>query len=552
MSELKPKLFSVIKHYSLNQFYNDVIAGIIVAIIALPLSIALAISSGVSPEKGIHTAIIAGFFISLLGGSRVQIGGPTGAFMVIVFGIVQKYGLDGLIISTIMAGIFLIIMGLLRLGSFIKFIPYPITTGFTSGIALVIFTTQLKDFFGFKIQNVPADFTGKVTSYFQNFSTFNIQSILVGAITLAIIILWPKVNKKIPGSLIAIIAATVLVVVFKLNVETIGSKFGELSSSLPAPKLPALSIDRIKGLIQPAFTIAVLGAIESLLSAVVADGIIGSKHKSNAELVAQGVANIASGLFGGIPATGAIARTAANIKNGGRTPVAGMVHSVVLLLIMVLFMKYAQMVPLTALAAVLMVVAYNMCEWRSFVALFKAPKSDIAVLLTTFVLTVAVDLVMAIEVGVVIACILFMKRMSDVTEVSDISLSFADDNEDDDTVEVPVLSMGEDVVVYEVNGPMFFGAADKFMEIIDEVEDAAKVLILSMKNVPSMDATAHRALERLYRACKKKHTKLILSGVQEQPYTVLKKAGFLNKIGEDSLCPDNKEAMDFASIAIEP
>lgn len=551
MSELKPKLFSVIKHYSLNQFYNDVIAGIIVAIIALPLSIALAISSGVSPEKGIHTAIIAGFLVSLLGGSRVQIGGPTGAFMVIVFGIVQKYGLDGLIISTIMAGIFLILMGLLRLGSFIKFIPYPITTGFTSGIALVIFTTQLKDFFGFKIQNVPADFVGKVTSYFRNFSTFNIQSILVGVITLAIIILWPKVNKKIPGSLIAIIVATVLVVVFKLDVETIGSKFGELSSALPAPKLPALSIERIKELIQPAFTIAVLGAIESLLSAVVADGIIGSKHKSNMELVAQGVANIASGIFGGIPATGAIARTAANIKNGGRTPVAGMVHSVVLLLIMVLFMQYAKMVPLTALAAVLMVVAYNMCEWRSFVALFKAPKSDIAVLLTTFVLTVVIDLVMAIEVGIVIACILFMKRMSDVTEVSDISLNFADDY-DDDSVEVPVLSMGEDVIVYEVNGPMFFGATDKFMEIVDEVEDAAKVLILSMKNVPSMDATAHRALERLFRACKKNHTKLILSGVQEQPYAVLKKAGFLNKIGEDSLHPDCKEAMDYASIAIEP
>ena len=551
MSELKPKLFSVIKHYTLNQFYNDVIAGIIVAIIALPLSIALAISSGVSPEQGIHTAIIAGFFVSLLGGSRVQIGGPTGAFMVIVFGIVQKYGLDGLIISTIMAGIFLIIMGVLRLGSFIKFIPYPITTGFTSGIALVIFTTQLKDFFGFKIENVPADFIGKTTSYIHNFNTFNIQSIIVGLISLVIIILWPRVNKKIPGSLIAIIAATVLVVVFKLDVETIGSKFGELSSALPVPKLPALSIGRIEELIQPAFTIAILGAIESLLSAVVADGIIGSKHKSNMELIAQGVGNIASGLFGGIPATGAIARTAANIKNGGRTPVAGMVHSVVLLLIMILFMQYAKMVPLTALAAVLMVVAYNMCEWRSFAALFKAPKSDIAVLLTTFALTVAVDLVVAIEVGLVIACVLFMKRMSDVTEVSDITLDFAEDY-DDDAVEGQLLSMGEDVFVYEVNGPMFFGAADKFMQVIDEVEDAAKVLILSMKNVPSMDATAHRALERLYRDCKKNHTKLILSGVQEQPYTVLKKAGFLSKIGEDSLCPNCQEAMDFANLATEP
>lgn len=549
MSEFKPKLFSVMKNYTLNQFYKDVIAGIIVAIVALPLSIALAIASGVSPEKGIHTAIIAGFFISFLGGSRVQIGGPTGAFMVIVFGIIQKYGLDGLIISTIMAGIFLILMGVLRLGRFIKFIPYPITTGFTSGIALVIFTTQLKDFFGFKIDNVPADFIGKVTAYIQNFSTFNIQSILVGAFSLLVIILWPRVSKKIPGSLVAIILATILVVVFKLNVDTIGSKFGELSSQLPAPRLPSMDLNRIKELIKPAFTIAILGAIESLLSAVVADGIIGSKHKSNMELIAQGVGNIASGLFGGIPATGAIARTAANIKNGGRTPVAGMVHSIVLLLVMVLFMPYAKMVPLTALSAVLMVVAYNMCEWRSFVALFKSPKSDIFVLLTTFTLTVAIDLVVAIEAGIVMASILFMKRMSDVTMVSDISYDMTEESDEDRALN-QLYIMGDDILVYEVNGPMFFGAADKFMQVVDEVQDAAKVLILSMKNVPAMDATAHRALEGLYKTCKRNETKLILSGIQEQPYSVLKKAGFLDKIGEDSLCQDCKEAIDFASICL--
>jgi len=552
LSELKPKFFSVIKNYSLKQLSSDIIAGIIVAIIALPLSIALAIASGVSPEKGLYTAIIAGFFISFLGGSRVQIGGPTGAFMVIVFGIVQKYGLDGLIISTIMAGIFLILMGFCRLGQFIKFIPYPITTGFTSGIALVIFTTQLKDFFGFKIDKVPADFLGKVSAYIHNFSTLNIQSLQIGLISLIIIILWPKINKKIPGSLIAIVVATALVSAFKLNVPTIGSTFGELSSSLPAPTMPNLSLDRIKELIQPAFTIAILGAIESLLSAVVADGIIGSKHRSNMELIAQGVANIASGLFGGIPATGAIARTAANIKNGGRTPVAGMVHSVVLLLILLVFMPYAKLIPLTALAAVLIIVAYNMSEWRSFVALFKAPKSDIFVLLTTFTLTVAIDLVVAIEVGVVIASVLFMKRMSDVTKVSDITSDMAEETEENEGGEGALLSMGDDVLVYEVNGPMFFGAADKFVEVVNEVQDAAKVLILSMKNVPAMDATAHRALEALYKTCKRNKTKLILSEVQEQPYAVLKKAGFLDKIGHDSLCEDFKEAISFAAVTAQP
>jgi len=551
LAEFKPKLFSVMKKYTLKQFYSDVIAGIIVAIIALPLSIALAIASGVSPEKGLHTAIIAGFIIAFLGGSRVQIGGPTGAFMVIVFGIVQKYGLDGLIISTIMAGIFMILMGVCRLGQYIKFIPYPITTGFTSGIALTIFATQLKDFFGFKIDNVPADFIGKVVAYAQNFSTFSIQSILIGAVSLLIIILWPKINRKIPGSLVAIIVATIIVLVFKLDVETIGSKFGEISSALPRPSIPNLSLERIQGLIQPAFTIALLGSIESLLSAVVADGIIGSKHKSNMELIAQGVANIFSGLFGGMPATGAIARTAANIKNGGRTPIAGMVHSVVLLLIMVLFMPYAKMIPLTTLAAVLIIVAYNMCEWRSFVALFKAPKSDIFVLLTTFGLTVAVDLVVAIEVGMVLASILFMKRMADVTNISDITSDMSEDTDEVETPEGELLTMGDDVLVYEVNGPMFFGAADKFVQIVEEVQDAAKVLILSMKNVHAMDATAYRTLVSLYKTCERNGTQLILSGIQQQPYLMLKKAGFLDKIGQEGLCEDFTETMTFEPLSSE-
>lgn len=544
MSELKPKFFSVIKNYSLNQFFSDLTAGVIVAIIALPLSIALAISSGVSPEKGLHTAIIAGFIISFLGGSRVQIGGPTGAFMVIVFGIIAQYGLKGLIISTIMAGVFLILMGLLKIGNLIKFIPYPITTGFTAGIAVTIFTTQLKDFFGFTIENVPAEFLGKVEAYFANFGTLHMQSLILGTISLVVIILWPKINKKVPGSLIAIIVATLIAKLFNMDVATIGSKYGEISSAFPKPSIPSVSFGELAGLIRPAFTIALLGGIESLLSAVVADGIIGSKHRSNMELVAQGAANIASGIFGGIPATGAIARTVANIKNGGRTPVAGMVHSVVLLLIMLIFMPMAKMIPLCTLAAILMVVAYNMSEWRTFVGLLKSPKSDIFVLLVTFTLTVLIDLVVAIEVGIVLASILFMKRMADVTYVKSMTKDMLEDDNDDSSEASGFAGISDDVLVYEVNGPFFFGAADKFLEVVDEVQGAAKVLILNMKNVPAMDATAKRSLDLIYNNCCKHGTKLILSNIQPQPHQVLKKSGFLDKVEEDCICKTLKEAKE--------
>jgi len=531
-----PKFFTCLKDYSMKQFYKDVTAGIIVAIIALPLSIALAIASGVSPEKGLHTAIIAGFLTSLLGGSRVQIGGPTGAFMVIVFGILSQYGMDGLIISTIMAGIIMIFMGIFQFGKMIKFIPYTITTGFTSGIALVIFSTQVKDFLGLSIENVPSEFLSKWESYFRNIGTINTSSLIIGIISLLIIIYWPKINEKIPGSLIALIAATLIVYFLKLDVETIGSKFGEISSAIPRPHIPTLNLEIIKKLIQPAFTIAFLGSVESLLSAVVSDGMIGGKHRSNTELIAQGIANIAVGIFGGIPATGAIARTAANVKNGGRTPVAGIVHSIVLLLIMLLFMPFAKLIPLSALAAILMVVAYNMSHWRAFRDLFSAPKSDIFVLLATFILTVVVDLVVAIEVGVVMASFLFMKRMSDVANVQNLT----SDEEGEENI-LPELS--DDILVYDINGAFFFGAADKFGEIMYSVKSHTNVLILQMERVPAMDATAIHALLTLYKTCKTHKTRLMFTGVQEQPYKVLEKSGFLDKIGEENNCVDLTDAL---------
>ena len=530
------------KNYNLPQFYKDVTAGVIVAIIALPLSIALAIASGVSPEKGLHTAIIAGFLISFLGGSRVQIGGPTGAFMVIVFGTIAKYGLEGLIISTILAGIILVLMGVFRLGSIIKFIPYPITTGFTSGIALVIFSTQIKDFLGLSIEKVPSEFIEKWEAYILNIDTIKWTSVAVGVAALLIIIFWPKVNKKIPGSLVALVITTAAAYFFKLDVETIGSKYGELSSALPMPKMPNLSMETVKSLIQPAFTIALLGGIESLLSAVVADGMIGGKHRSNTELIAQGIANIASGIFGGIPATGAIARTAANVKNGARTPVAGMVHAVVLLLIMVVLMPYAKLIPLTTLAAILLVVAYNMSEWRAFKSLLSAPKSDIFVLLTTFILTVLVDLVVAIEVGMVLAALLFMKRMADVTHVQNLAVDLSE--EDGELEAVLNLPGTKDVLVYEINGPFFFGAADKFTEVIEQVQGPVKGIILNMNKVPVMDATAIHAMNKLRKTCKAFKTELILVGVQAQPYSALEKSGFIDKIGEGCILGSLEEAFE--------
>lgn len=547
MTIFKPKLLTTLKDYSKEQFLSDVTAGIIVAIIALPLSIALAIASGVSPEKGLHTAIIAGFLISLLGGSRVQIGGPTGAFMVIVYGIVTKYGLDGLIMATMMGGFMMVLMGLFRLGSVIKFIPYPITTGFTSGIALTIFSSQIKDFLGLKIETVPAEFLEKWTSYGEAIGTLHLPTLMIGLLALAIIVLWPK-KIKVPGSLIALIVTTLIVQLLGLDVATIGSKFGQLSSALPIPKLPAFSLDKMVLLIGPAFTIALLGSIESLLSAVVADGMIGGKHRSNTELIGQGLANMASGLFGGIPATGAIARTVANIKNGGRTPVAGMVHAIVLLLIMVVFMPLAQMVPLSALAAILIVVAYNMSEWREFLALLRSPKSDVAVLLITFFITVLVDLVKAIEVGMVLASLLFMKRMSDVTEVNELTRDAAEEDESytpsfDRSLLENLPKSSDHIQVYEINGPLFFGAADKFLDTINEVDGKTKIIILRLRNVPAMDATAMHALKRFFKVCSHYKIKLMLSGLREQPYEVLSHSDLFAQIGKDNLFEKFEDAL---------
>lgn len=541
MSIFRPKILSTMKGYKKEDFFKDLTAGIIVAIIALPLSIALAIASGVSPEKGLHTAIIAGFLISFFGGSRVQIGGPTGAFMIIVYGIVMDFGLDGLIFATIMAGFMLILMGLLRLGDVIKFIPFPIITGFTSGIALMIFSSQIKDFLGLEMGEPPSEFIHKWEAYFSYMDTINYGSLLIGLLTILIIVFWPRLGLKIPGPLIAIIATTLLVNFVNIDVPTIGSKFGQLSSSLPKPSLPDFDFSKMKMLLGPAFTIAMLGGIESLLSAVVSDGMIGGKHRSNTELIAQGIGNIGSGLFGGIPATGAIARTVTNINNGGRTPVAGMVHAVALLLIMLLFMPLAELIPLAALAGVLIVVAYNMSEWREFVAFIKAPKSDLAVLVVTFLITVLVDLVIAIEVGIVLAALLFMKRMADVTCVECVNLDYTKE-ENRDKRELP-----KGVQLYEINGPFFFGAAYKFMDVTKVVAGKNnKAIILRMENVPAMDATALHSFEKFINICERKNIAVLISKIKEQPLSVLKKSGVYEKIGEDRFFAATEDAIKYS------
>ncbi|MBN2220773.1 MAG: sulfate permease [Vallitaleaceae bacterium] len=534
------------KHYTKEQFVKDLLSGVIVAIIALPLSIALAIASGVSPEKGLYTAIIAGFFISFLGGSRVQIGGPTGAFMVIVLGIVTQYGYEGLVIATIMAGIFMILLGLFKLGSFIKFIPFPITTGFTSGIALVIFSSQIKDFFGLNISEVPSDFIEKWGSYFSNLGSINWAATLLGILSVLIIVLFPKISKKIPGALVALVLTSLLVRVFGLDVETIGSKFGELSSKFPSFSFPDITFDKIKVLISPAIVIALLGSIESLLSAVVSDGMIGSKHRSNMELVAQGTANIASVLFQGIPATGAIARTVANIKNGGRTPIAGIVHSLTLLLILLLFMPLAKMIPLSSLAAILFVVAYNMSEWREFKNLFSSPKSDVLVLVVTFLLTVMVDLVVAIEVGMILAVFLFMKRMSEISSVNFKSLDSSEDEVNFDFSQVSKkYETDRDIIIYEINGPFFFGAADKFLDLINTLGEKNKHIIIGMKHVPVIDATALHAFKRMLNTCDRHHIDVYVTGVGKEPYGTLKNAGLTKRIGEDHFLKSIEEAKSY-------
>lgn len=548
--KIKPMLFSVLKGYDRQSFVKDLIAGVIVAIIALPLSIALAIASGVSPEKGIHTAIIAGFLISMFGGSRVQIGGPTAAFVVIIVGIINDFGLDGLIVATIMAGIILVIMGACRLGTLIKFIPSTITIGFTAGIAVTLFVQQLKDLLGLEIENVPSEFFGRIASYAEHINTINVQAVVVGIIAIAIMIVCPYITEKIPGSLVAIIVTTVLVQIMGLDVNTIGSVYGELSSSFPTPKIPNVNFEMIQNLISPAFTIAILAAIESLLSCVVADGMIGSRHRSNMELVAQGIGNIFSGLFGGIPATGAIARTAANVKNGGRTPIAGMVHAVVLALIMLLLMPYAAMIPMTTLAAVLIIVAYNMSGWRDVLAMRKAPKSDFAVLLITFGLTVCFDLVIAIEIGMVLAALLFLNRMANVTDVR--RWIDYDDNfdEENDKESIRYAKIPEKTVVYEISGPMFFGAADKFLDIVAESKKENYAMILRMRSVPAMDATAYKTLEQVYHQCEKNKMQLILSHTNSQPMEVIKKKGLYQLIGEENFQPHISEALKRAEEVV--
>lgn len=527
--KLKPKLISVMKHYSKEQFIKDVISGIIVAIIALPLSIALALASGVKPEQGLYTAIIAGFFVALLGGSRVQIAGPTAAFATIVAGIVASEGMDGLIIATVMAGIILILMGLCRFGALIKYIPNTITTGFTFGIAVTIALGQIKDFLGLTFKNNPIESIEKVEEIINSIFTFNLQALIVGIISLAILIFWPKKLQMIPASLIAVIICALMVNLLNMDVKTIGNG---ISASIPTLSIPDVSLSRIQSLIPNAFTIAILAAIESLLSCVVSDGMIGSKHRSNMELVAQGIANIASALFGGIPATGAIARTAANIKNGGRTPISGIVHSIVLLLILVIFMPYASLIPMPTIAAILFIVAYNMSGWRTIASTIKtAPKSDIFVLFVTLVLTVVFDLVVAIGVGLVLAALLFMKQMADVSGVKD--WVYVDD-EDDDPDHIALKKVPKNTKVYEINGPMFFAASDKFMYVLSDTN--IDVLCIRMRNVPAIDATGVDTLRKIADICDKNNIDVVFSHVNEQPMTIMEHSGFVDRIGRENFC----------------
>ena len=548
MNELRPKLFDVMKGYTKAQLLKDIISGIIVAIIALPLSIALAIASGVGPEQGLYTAIIAGFFISFFGGSRVQIGGPTAAFVVIIYGIVAQYGTDGLIVATILAGIILVIMGICHFGSLIKYIPYTITTGFTCGIAVTLFVGQLKDFFGLSIKSVPSEFLDKVIVYAKNIKSVNITASLIGLSAIAIMLIWPKITDKIPGSLIAIIITTAIAYFAKLPINTIGSVYGDLNSSFPAFHVPSISMNLIQKMLSPAFTIAVLAAIESLLSAVVSDGMIGDTHKSNAELIGQGLGNIFSGLFGGIPATGAIARTAANVRNGGRTPIAGIAHCITLTIILLVLMPLAALIPMTTLAAVLLVVATNMADWESFFNLCKsAPKSDIIVLVVTFFLTVFFDLVVAIEIGVVLAALLFMKRMA---ETADIKAWKYTDSPDITPGEAEKLrDIPHSISVFEICGPMFFAAADQILNI--NSNHHTKVVVIRMRSVPAIDASAMRSLHELVSRAKKKNITLLFSHVNEQPMHVMEKDGFIELLGKEHFHKNIVDALDYAENLVK-
>ena len=536
----QPKLFSSLKNgYDKTKLVQDLLAGVIVGIVALPLAIAFGIASGATPEAGILTAIVAGFIISFLGGSKVQIGGPTGAFIVIVYGIIQEYGMSGLCIATFMAGAFLILMGVLHLGTIIKYIPYPIIVGFTSGIALTIFATQVKDLFGLQIAEVPAGFIDKWIAYFQNFDTVNWWSLLVGVGSILIIVFTPKVSRKLPGSLVAIIVMTIVCLILKgvgvEGIETIGDRFS-ISTNLPQAEVPKLDWNSIRGLAQPAMVIAMLGAIESLLSAAVADGVIGDRHDSNQELIAQGVANMVTPLIGGIPATGAIARTMTNINNGGRTPVAGIVHAVVLALIYLFLMPLVQFIPMACLAGILVVVSYNMSEWRSFKAILKNPKSDIIVLLVTFFLTVIFDLTIAIEVGVLIACLLCMKRMAETTNVSVLSDEIDPNADSDVQGNLDHLTIPEGVKVYEINGPYFFGIGNKFEEMMGDMGGRAKVRIIRMRKVPFIDSTGVHNLQNMCRMCSQMGVKVVLSGVNPQVMKVIEDAGMDDVVGKENIC----------------
>lgn len=555
--EFKPKLFTTLKNYTRENFMTDLMAGIIVGIVALPLAIAFGIASGVTPEKGIITAIVAGFIISFLGGSKVQIGGPTGAFIVIIYDIIQEYGIEGLMVATMMAGIILVLLGIFKLGTIIKFIPYPIIIGFTSGIAVTIFTTQIADIFGlnFNGEKVPGDFIGKWILYFHHFDTVNWWNVVVSVASIFIIAITPKFSKKIPGSLVAIVLVTVAVYLMKMYggiqcIDTIGDRFS-IKAQLPEAAVPSLDWEAIKNLFPVAITIAVLGAIESLLSAAVADGVIGDRHDSNTELIAQGIANFVSPIFGGIPATGAIARTMTNINNGGKSPVAGIVHAVVLLLILLFLMPLAQYIPMACLAGVLVIVSYNMSGWRVFKGLLKNPKSDVTVLLITFFLTVIFDLTVAIEVGLVIACVLFMKRVMETTQISVITDEIDPNKESDLEVHEEHLIVPEGVEVYEINGPYFFGIATKFEEIMARLGDRPKIRIIRMRKVPFIDSTGIHNLTTLCKMSQKENIHIILSGVNDQVHAVLEKSGFYELLGKENICSNINEALEVAAKEVK-
>jgi len=549
-----PKTFTTLSGYSRRQLLADLQAGVVVGIVAIPLAIAFAIASGVSPERGLVTAAVAGFLISFLGGSRVQIGGPTGAFVGIVSGIVARYGVDGLTICTLLAGVLLIVFGLARFGAAIKFIPYPVVTGFTSGIAVIIFSSQIRDLLGLRMSAVPVPFLAKWSAYAASLPTVSVAAVAISAGSLLVLLLWPKVSRTVPAPIVAILAASVAVAALGLPVETIGTRFGEIHAAIPVPRLPAVSLDRLRELFSPAVTVALLAGIESLLSAVVADGMIGSRHKSNVELVAQGLANIGSGLVGGMPATGAIARTATNVKTGGRTPVAGMAHAVVVAVAFLFLGKWARYIPLATLAAILVVVAYHMSEWRAFAQLFRTPKSDVAVLLTTFLLTVLVDLTVAVQVGVVLAAFLFIKRMADVTNVGLITGDWNDAPDGTmraDPDGVARRSIPPGVEVYEVNGPFFFGAADKIKDVLHLVARKPRVFILRMRNVPVMDASGIRVLDDLFRSFSRQGIRFLISGIRAQPLEALERAGKLDEFGRENFVTALDEALEVARRVLE-